>query len=268
MSINEIRKIIQNIPELPSMPHIVMIAFEVMKDPHTNAKKLGEIIEKDAGVTMEILKVVNSAYYGFTQEITAVAHAVTLLGFSELRNIILSCALKPMLTSTNSKIIWEHSIKTAVAAEIISKNLGRTDADECFSLGILHDVGKIIFDLYDRKKYEEVLKLVNYGADVFAAEKMIFGFDHCEAGEELARRWKLPHLITEAIKYHHNPHYSEYSNTIGIVYAANRIVMEPVSYPILTPEIMSKLDFDIEDPLILKDEINIKSLQLIEALQR
>lgn len=268
MTMNDIRKIIQQMPELPAMPNIVAIALDVMKDPTASVTKLCEVISSDQAITTEILKVVNSAYYGLPQQITTINQATALLGFNKVRNLILSCAVKPMLMSHGGKALWEHSIKAAIGAEIIGKSLGRSDADECFVFGLLHDVGKIVFEVYNKSALQEVDRLVAFGADRSAAEKMMFGFDHSEAGDELITKWRLPKVIRSCVRYHHTPQLSEFPSSVGIIYAADRIVQEPIKYPIIETEIANAIDFDLPDPLVLREQILEKSEQMIKALSR
>lgn len=268
MTVNDIKRIIQQLPELPAMPNVVAIALDVMKDPKASVKKLCDVISNDQAITTEILKVVNSAYYGLPQQITTINQATALLGFNKVRNLILSCAVKPMLMSHGGKILWEHSIKTAIGAEFIGKSLGRSDADECFVFGLLHDVGKIVFELYNKSAMQEVDRLVSFGADRSAAEKMMFGFDHSEAGDELITKWRLPKMIRACVKHHHKPHLSEFPGTVGIIYASDRIVQEPIKYPIIETEIISAIDFDLADPLVLREKILEKSEQMIKALSK
>jgi putative nucleotidyltransferase with HDIG domain len=268
MTVNDIKKIIHQIPELPAMPNVVAIALDVMKDPKASVKKLCDVISSDPAITTELLKVVNSAYYGLPQQITTINQATALLGFNKVRNLILSCAVKPMLMSHGGKSLWEHSVRTAIGAEIIGKSLGRSDADECFVFGLLHDVGKIVFEIYNKSATLEVDRLVAFGADRSAAEKMMFGFDHSEAGEELITKWRLPQVIRSCVKYHHKPQLSEFPGAVGIIYAADRIVQEPIQYPILETEIINAIDFDLPDPLVLREQILEKSDQLIRALSK
>lgn len=268
MTVNDIKKIINNLPELPAMPNVVAVALDVMKDPKSSVQKLCDVISNDQAITTEILKVVNSAYYGLPQQITTINQATALLGFNKIRNLILSLAVKPMLMSTGGKILWEHSMRCAVGSEIIGKSLGRSDADESFIFGLLHDVGKVVFEIYNKAALQEVDRLVNFGADRFAAEKMMFGFDHTEAGAELVQKWNLPKIIKACVRYHHQPHLSEFPTSIGIVYAADRIIQEPLKYPVLETEIINAIDFDLPDPIVLREQIYEKSDQIIRLLSK
>jgi len=153
--------------------------------------------------------------------------------------------MKPMMSTQGGRDIWEHAINTAVAAETIAKKLGRSDYDECFAQGLMHDLGKIIFEVYDSKKMTESIILSRNAASTLVAEKMIFGFDHTEVGAYMGSRWGLPKQIISVMQYHHKPQQSNYKTTANIIYLANRIVQNPLKYPIIEPEIEKTLDFEI-----------------------
>ena len=142
MTIKDVREIIQNLKDLPAMPNVVVIALEVIKNPNSSAKQLANTIENDHAITSSILKIVNSSYFGLANQVTSIDKAITLLGFGEIKNIILSFAMKPMISTQGGKDIWEHSLKTAIASEFLAKKFGKDNPDECFALGLLHDMGK------------------------------------------------------------------------------------------------------------------------------
>lgn len=245
MSLDDIKRVLNSLTELPAMPNVVTRALGVIKDPNSGARDLSKTIENDHAITAELLKIVNSSYFGLSKNIQTVGQSITLLGFNEVKSIILSCAMKPMMTTQGGKDIWEHAIQTAVAAETISKKLGRSDYDDCFAQGLMHDLGKIVFELYNRKQAYEAIRLTRSGADVLMAEKMVFGFDHTEVGYILGNRWKLPKQIVSVMRHHHKPQFSEFKTSAGIIYVADRIVKDPLKNPIIEPEVQARLDFEI-----------------------
>jgi len=247
MSIDDIKRVINSLRELPAMPNVVTRALSIIKNPNSGARDLAATIENDHSITVELLKIVNSSYFGLSKNIQTVGQSITLLGFNEVKSIILSCAMKPMMTSQGGKELWEHSIYTAVAAETIAKKLGRSDYDDCFAQGLMHDLGKIVFELYNRKNAAEARKLTASGANVLMAEKMVFGFDHTEVGYILANKWQLPKPIISIMRHHHKPQYSEFKTSAGIIYVADRIVHEPMKNPIIEPEVKYSLGFEINN---------------------
>ncbi len=268
MTIKDVREIIQNLKDLPAMPNVVVIALEVIKNPNSSSKQLANTIENDHAITASILKIVNSSYFGLSNRVTSIDKAITLLGFGEIKNIILSFAMKPMISTQGGKNIWEHSLKTAIASEILAKKLGRDNSDECFALGLLHDMGKLVFMLYNPQAANEVMKMVAKGVDILLAERMAFGFDHTIAGYELGAHWRLPKLILQAMKFHHRPHMSEQPENIGIVYFANQLVKEPFKKPYFDIDVTSKLHMTLQNPEELREEILEKADLLLKIIEK
>ncbi len=268
MTIKDVREIIQNLKDLPAMPNVVVIALEIIKDPNSSAKQLANAIENDHAITTSILKIVNSSYFGLAHQVTSIDKAITLLGFGEIKNIILSFAMKPMISTQGGKDIWEHSLKTAIASEILAKKLGKDNPDECFALGLLHDMGKLVFMLYNAQGAASVAKMVKNGVDILLAERMTFGFDHTIAGFELGAHWRLPKLIQQTMKYHHRPHMSEQPENVGVVYFANQLVKEQFIKPYFDIDITSKLHMTLQNPEELREEILEKAELLLKIIEK
>jgi putative nucleotidyltransferase with HDIG domain len=263
-----LQNIIDNMPNLPTMPNVVMEAMNLIGNPKSNINQLSDIISKDSSITMQILKLVNSAYYGFPTQITTINRAMALLGLNKVKSLIMSVAIQPMMMSHHSKDLWEHSIRCAVGCQVLSKSLGHDETDEAFVMGLLHDIGKTIFEIHNKNALTEINRIVKLGVNELQAEKMVFGFDHTEVGEQLVKKWKLPILISNCVKHHHTPQLSENISMVGIVYVANEISQQKLKYPILDPEIVDSLDFDIPDPEKLREEIFEMSQSIINALAK
>lgn len=266
MSAKSIKDIIDNMSGIPSMPTVVSESLNLIDNPNSNVRQLSDIISKDIAITTQILKLVNSAYYGFPSQITTINKAMALLGFNTIRSLILSVGLKPMLMTNSGKALWEHSIRCAVACQMLSKSLGGLDPDEAFVMGLLHDVGKSVMEGSNKDAIKEITRLTSLGADILQAEKMFFGFTHTEIGRELVVKWKLPLIIGTAIRYHHNPLASENKLPSCLVYVGDRISREPLKYPVLDPDIVDAFDFEVPDPMDLREKVFEASSHIITAL--
>lgn len=266
MSTKSIKEIIENNINIPSMPTVVAESLNLIDDPNSNVKKLADILSKDISITTQILKLVNSAYYGFPSQITTINKAMALLGFNTIRSLILSVSLKPMLMTNSGKALWEHSIRCAVGCQMLSKSLGGVDPDEAFTMGLLHDIGKSVMESYNKDAIKEIVRLTNLGADILQAEKMFFGFTHTELGKELVIKWKLPIIIGTAIQYHHNPLASQTKLQSCIVYVADRISREPLKYPVLDPDMIDSFDFEVPDPIAFREKVFESAGHIISAL--
>lgn len=268
MSNTSLEKIIEDLPNLPSMPQIVFEALSVIGNPKSSIRALSKIISRDLSITTTILKMVNSAYYGFPSQITTINQAMALLGFENVKGVIFSAGTKPMLTSYSGRHLWKHSIRCAVGCQIISKGLNMGDPDEAFVVGLLHDVGKTVMDIYDKNRMKELQRLVAMGADHMYMEQTMFGFMHTEAGAALASKWKLPQVIVDCIRYHHNPQDADNLPLAQILYVANVLTQEDDDYPILDPDIVEHLDFEITNPADVRAQIYELSESILKALTK
>ena len=268
MSNVTLEKIIEDLPNLPSMPQIVFEALAIIGNPKSSIRALTKVISRDLSITTQILKMVNSAYYGFPSQITTINQAMALLGFDNVRGVIFGAATKPMLTTYSGRHLWIHSIRCAVGCQIISKGLNMGDPDEAFVVGLLHDVGKTVMELYDRNRMKELTRLINMGADQLYMEQTMFGYLHTEAGAALASKWKLPQVIIDCIRYHHTPQDSGDNALAQIVYVANVLTQENDEFPMFDPEVLDYLDFEITNPVDVRAQIFELSESVIKALER
>ncbi len=199
----------ESLPTLPSVAtHVLMIA----SDPDASATDLTRVIINDPSLTSELLKVVNSAFYGFRQEISTVERAVILLGTGEIVALAFGLATAKLFNVTqlkgvySPKSLWQHSMCTGLIAENLCKRFPEYKKLGVFTAGLLHDFGKIVLiekfsDMYgkvhgDAKQHELPL---------FEMEDEEFGLNHAIIGEILASNWNLPDALVQAIAFHHQP---------------------------------------------------------------
>lgn len=229
-------KLKEKVRNIPSLPEVVNKVIELVQNPNSSASQIAKIISNDAGLTARVLRLVNSAYYGFPKQIASIQYAIAILGFTTIRGLVLSSSIFRVFapTDNNVKMLdykkqWKHSLITAVISSKISKKLKLPSDDNLFSASILHDMGKIILDQYDHGNY--ILALSdNTDFDMetnLNNEKKYCGLDHCETGHLIAAHWDLPDAIAESIRYHHNPQNAseEFKTMIGVISIANIFAM-------------------------------------------
>ena len=150
MDEQQIYKKLDRIKDIPTLPTIVFELNQHLQNPETSIAKVSETIEKDQAMALRILKLVNSAFYGFRSKVSDVKNAVVLLGFNAVRNAIVSVsvinALPKTLLFQDFEMIefWKHSLAVAVTSKNIAQKAGTESPDNCFVGGLLHDVGKVI----------------------------------------------------------------------------------------------------------------------------
>lgn len=209
---DKIRQIIGNISTLPTLPIIASQVMELTSNPRTSVRQLSEVISKDQSLATQILKIVNSAYYGFPRQISTIEHALVILGFNEIRNIAFAISiLKVFPESSTSRYFdrekfWQHSIGSSIAARMLARALRYRVSGKAFIAGLIHDIGKIVLDQYAHSLFVEVIKRVQLeDISIYEAEQKVLKISHAEIGGWLVKRWNLPVEIEEAIKFHHRP---------------------------------------------------------------
>ncbi|MGD9124669.1 MAG: HDOD domain-containing protein [Desulfarculaceae bacterium] len=206
------KKIYAKIDELPTLPVVVARLLALIEDEKSEVSALTEVISRDPALTSKVLKVANSAYYGFSQEISSLDRAVALLGLNMVKSLALSIGVvqnlpQPKDTPLLSRQgLWLHSLAVATAITELSRRFGAGKEDEyLFVVGLLHDVGKIVLLHFFAEPYKEALERVNTQdeASLYLAERQAMGFDHGEVGAMLLSRWKFPQEVIKPILVHH-----------------------------------------------------------------
>lgn len=213
---------------IPPFPKCVQKVLAMLRDPRIQLTKVGEVVSLDQGFAGRVLRMANSAYFGLPRQVYNVTEALVLLGYSNVRNVLISASASQILGNAlksygmESGQLWEHSIAAAYSAQMISRRSSMEIHSMAFSCGLLHDVGKVAIDLaFPEEKAAEMFKMISK-LGTLEAEFQILGLTHGEVGMEITRRWNLPEEIVEAVGYHHCPSRSEkHSEIAGIVSAAN-----------------------------------------------
>jgi len=260
--------LLSNFKELPAMPNIIMRALNIMKDPDSSLKELAKIISYDQSLSTKVLTLVNSSYYGFPQQITSISRAISLIGMSKAKNLILTVAMRPMMQNQGDKELWKHSIMTAIGCEYIAKYLKIMDVDEAFVIGFLHDLGKIILNGKDARLYDKVKETValNPSANLLEVERTYFGADHCQMGSIITKRWQLPLIVNNAVKYHHTPSLSSMPTACSLVYLVDLLVKNDFVFENLNQEVMKNLNIQPERLEFFREEIFSKADLLLQEL--
>ena len=246
--------------DIPPMPNVMVKALSVIKNPATGIAELAKIMQVDQAILSKTLSLVNSAFYGFRQQITSINKALVILGMMKAKNIIMSLALKQMMTAQGSRELWEHSIKCAVAAECLAKEYKIINPDDAFVIGFLHDIGKMLLNSKNPLKYSKVKYLAEQGnISLVDVEDAQFGTNHCVLGALISKKWQLPVILTNCIRYHHDPLQSSLPSVCGITYCADRLVQNNMPNPLLDSKVMSKLDFSINDAMATRETILAKA---------
>ncbi|MCP5067381.1 MAG: HDOD domain-containing protein [bacterium] len=194
--------------DLPGIPSVASKVMTATADPNTSADDLRQVIETDPALAVRILKVANSSLYAFSRGIETLRHAIALLGFRTVENLVMAASLRDVFTNfgLSEKLLWEHStLAGAVSARLSAYGPIDVDRESAFTAGLLHDLGKIALANSAREQYSKIImRTYNEGIAFRDAEREEFGFDHAELGALVGEKWKLPERLVHAICYHHH----------------------------------------------------------------
>ncbi len=259
-------ELVNSVKDIHAMPTVIVKALNVMKKPTVSMKELGDIVMYDQSLTIKILALVNSAYYGFSQQISSINIALSLLGMVKIKNIIVAVAMKPMMSNQGDKELWKHSMRVAAGCEYLATLTKVMDSDEAFIAGFVHDVGKMVLHMANEKFYTKVLNAVADGADVLEAERKYFDSDHVKTGSLLAKRWQLPILLANIISYHHAPSLSSIPVPCNLVCLIDKLVQPEFNPSSLDKDFIKTLGIDFADIEDLRNSIMQKAELLISEL--
>jgi len=208
-----IKRLVGQMDRLPSIPSLYVELVEALQDPEASLETIGAIVEQDIGMTAQILKLVNSAFFGLRRQISSPVEAANYLGLDTLRSLVLSInafsqfdAVK--IDGFSLAQLWTHSMETGAVAKAIAQmeDADRKFADEAFVAGLLHDTGKLVLAANFSEQYAQVVSLMQSDAlDASKAEQRVFGATHASVGGYLLGLWGLPVPVVEAIALHHEP---------------------------------------------------------------
>jgi diguanylate cyclase (GGDEF)-like protein len=201
-----------NPADLPSPPAAVARVVRMASDPEVTAEKLGQVVASDPAFTAELLRTVNSPFYGLKQPITAAARAVTVLGNRALRNLAICFAVRDSLRNSGFRAqdlerFWEDCLRRAVVARSVARLSGTVPADEAFTIGLLQDFGMLAFLKANRQDFQHWDRWRGELPDARRDEERIrFGMSHDDLARHLGERWGLPASLVDALAWHHEPH--------------------------------------------------------------
>ncbi len=259
-------ELVNGVKDIHAMPTVIVKALNIMKKPTASMKELGDIVMFDQSLTIKFLALVNSAYYGFSQQISSISIALSLLGMVKVKNIIVAVAMKPMMSNQGDKELWRHSMQVASGCEYLANLTKIMDSDEAFISGFVHDVGKIVLHMTNDKMYSKVISLVDEGADILATERKYFDSDHVKTGSLLAKRWQLPILLANTISYHHNPSLSSIPVPCNLVCMVDKLVQTNFNPDSIDKDFCNTLGIDFEDLEDLRKAILQKADVMISEL--
>ncbi len=259
------------IRDISTLPHIAIQVINIVNDPRSSAADLKAVVESDPALAARVLRAVNSAAYGLKYEVTTILNAISLLGFHEVKNLVLAASVVNLFQQDvrigpyTRQGLWRHLVSVAIAARMVAARAGSVRFEEAFLGGLLHDLGLILLDQHFHRSFAKILGHLQPGTSLCEVERHRLGFDHAELGARVAETWGFPGAIVAAIRYHHRAesYRGEHRVIVQAVETANFLCafkgIDSIGIPHVNPpsgSILEALSFDRHGLKVLCEDLD------------
>lgn len=229
----KIERIIEEINELRPVSEIGNRVTEIISNPNSSLAELLDVIKYDQGMTANLLRICNSAYFGLKNKIVSIKQAVAYLGLNKVASLVVlghsadNFKKAQVGYDLNEGELWRYSVSSALIAEDLAETKRLENISLIFTSALLKDIGKVILSAYVKDSFEDINKAVqDRGLTFVDAEKEVIGIDHAELGARVAEKWNFNPAMVDIIRNHHDPDKAPPDDiSIPIVYLADSICM-------------------------------------------
>ncbi|MDJ0808631.1 MAG: HDOD domain-containing protein [Desulfobacterales bacterium] len=232
MKADYLTKIMDKVDAFPSIPGSAVRLLELVDQADAPIDEIEEVLRLDPGLTANVLKLTNSAFFGLPAKVGSVKRAVMLLGLNKLKQLIMASCVNAVMDKDipgydlPAGELWRHSIAVSVAAEGLVRELNLDSGDDIFTAALLHDVGKLVLGQFIDEDYAALAAAAGNSVSFEIAEKEVLGTDHAEVGARILEHWALPDALVHAVRWHHNPENAEEVHpSTDIVHVANMLCL-------------------------------------------
>lgn len=223
-----IKDLLSKIKTFPSMPATGAKMLKMLENPETTVDEIEDVLRHDPGLTGNVLKLANSAYFGIPAKVASTRQAVLLLGLRKLIQLVIASCVNAVMDKPVPGYnlppgdLWRHSIAVSIAAEALVKDSHNVESEDIFTPALLHDIGKLILGHFIKEAQEDIDKIASSGVPYAVAEQMVLGTDHAEVGAQVLTQWSFPQEVIDAVRWHHGPDSPDRkAPAVDIVYLAN-----------------------------------------------
>jgi len=252
----KLNKIASEIRTFPCMPATGAKMLKMLEDPDTGVDEIEDVLRHDPGLTGNVLKLANSAYFGIPAKISSVRQAILLLGLKKLIQLVIASCVSAVMDKPVPGYdmppgdLWRHSIAVSIAAEALVKDKKNIGSEDIFTPALLHDIGKLILGHFIKDEVEDIEKIASEGVPYVVAENMVLGTDHSQVGAQVLTHWSFPRDVIEAVRWHHDPDYPDKATApVDVVYLANFLCQanDRAGGPAddLSPAVIERLGVDV-----------------------
>ena len=221
-------KIMMKVSSFPSMPQAGIKLRALLAEKDVSIDEIEGILRHDPGLSVNVLRLANSAFFGIPTKVSTLKHAVVLLGIKRFARIAVSaCMSKTMAKAVEGYglspgELWLHSIAVSNTAEALAEYIKFAETNDVFTAALLHDMGKLVLGEFVKEELQKIKSLAAKGVPLDIAENMVLGTDHAEIGALILGKWSFPGDLVNAVRWHHNPERIKNSNLQSeIVYLSN-----------------------------------------------
>lgn len=277
---DKFRSIIDGLGQVPTLPAIVARALEILNQPNASAESAARLIGQDLALSAKVLRLANSAFYGIPRSIASVDQAIVILGFQTVRSLVMSASVLKILgkggkSSLDRKMVWRHSVATALASRIVVRKVGRRlglDIEAAFMASLLHKIGVLILDGAEHAEYNMILEeaALEDAQPLPLLERKHLQIDHAALGGMLAEKWGLTEELRDPIAHHLSPATAPTQGELAAVVQLSSYLAESVGFGAfeglvqwpLDPNVFTILQFE---PTLIPDLCESLKVELEKA---
>jgi HD-like signal output (HDOD) protein len=229
---SEARLLLKKFHATKTLSPVAIRLTQLISNEKSTIQEFEKVIKMDPTLVMRLLKLVNSPFFGLRQEVDSISRAVVVVGTKNLRNMVVTAALKNVFAQTSPENVfsrarlWLHCAAVSICSQMISERIFGQKGEDAFLCSILHDIGMIVQDQVTRDRFVHTCSTYDPEAGPFIEhERAAMGTDHCEIGGLLAEEWNLPVDVVDGIRYHHDMEKETVpSSILGIIQVAHYLV--------------------------------------------
>jgi len=226
-------QLVEDLQQLVSPPEVYYRLEGLINKPHASLNDIADVIRTDLDLSARLLRIANSAFYGFPAKIESIPRALATIGTRQLRDLVLATTVVRLFSQIpfeliNMRLFWRHSMHTGLLARSLAGHMGEPNEERFYLVGLLHDIGHLVLYLKLPNQVQEILRQAGEQEQPqYQVEMARLGYDHGELGAALLTNWRLPEAVIEPVRYHHFPSSAgSYPVEAALVSAADDLVHE------------------------------------------
>jgi HD-like signal output (HDOD) protein len=262
--------LLEKFKKIRTLPHIVTRLVQLVNDEQSTLQDFEAVIRLDPALVARLLTLVNSSYFGLTRKVDSISRAVALLGMKNLHNIAVTDAIQGMLRSScgstefSPQRLWLHSAASGICCKMIAERIFALNGDDAYLCGILHDIGLIVELEAEQETFLQVIEqLTPDGPSIIEVEHQLFDTDHGHIGYTLAKEWRIPTAIAEAIRDHHRENGQIVPNSPTGILQMSEYIIQQLHFPAvkdglaisLAPTLTEHIQSNVEEYKVLAEDL-------------